>query len=198
MKNYIGRGAIALLTVLTATAPMFGQNSPGGGGSSAGGGGGGGGGAGAGGSGSPTPEQRAARLAKMKERFDKNGDGVLDDSEKAEMQKFIQERRARRQAMQQGGGGAGAGNGAGAGQGSGIGSGFGGGRRSRGRTATQPIAESPERRWRWRRGSRWRRVWLSWWCAFYRSSVRATWIYPCSWKNLCSRTYRYWWAYPCS
>lgn len=49
-------------------------------------------------------DRRAARRAKMMKRFDKNGDGKLDDSEKSAMKDFMQQMRARRQAR--GGGGA--------------------------------------------------------------------------------------------
>lgn len=52
-------------------------------------------------------DRRAARRAKMLKRFDKNGDGQLDDSEKAAMKDFMQQMRAKRQARM---GGAGAGN----------------------------------------------------------------------------------------
>ncbi len=48
------------------------------------------------------PAKREARKAKMMQKFDKNGDGQLDDNEKAAMQQFRQERKARRQAMQNG------------------------------------------------------------------------------------------------
>jgi Spy/CpxP family protein refolding chaperone len=43
-----------------------------------------------------TPEQRAERKQRMLQRFDTNGNGVLDPDEKAKMHQFMQERRARR------------------------------------------------------------------------------------------------------
>ncbi len=55
--------------------------------------------------GSLTPEQRRQAMLK---RFDTNGDGVLDDNERAKMRQFMQERRAAREA---GGGGPGQGPG---------------------------------------------------------------------------------------
>jgi len=48
------------------------------------------------------PARRQAMKAKMMAKFDKNGDGQLDDNEKAAMQQFRQERKARRAAMQNG------------------------------------------------------------------------------------------------
>ncbi len=48
------------------------------------------------------PAKRQAMKAKMVAKFDKNGDGQLDDNEKAAMKQFRQERKAKRQAMQNG------------------------------------------------------------------------------------------------
>jgi hypothetical protein len=48
------------------------------------------------------PARREAMKAKMMAKFDKNGDGQLDDNEKASLQQFRQERKARRAAMQNG------------------------------------------------------------------------------------------------
>ncbi|MBX9938508.1 MAG: hypothetical protein K2Y32_04615 [Candidatus Obscuribacterales bacterium] len=47
--------------------------------------------------------QNGDRKAKMLKRFDSNGDGVLDDSEKQAMKQAREARRAQRQAMQQDG-----------------------------------------------------------------------------------------------
>lgn len=53
--------------------------------------------------------QNGDRKAKMLKRFDSNGDGVLDDSEKQAMKQAREARRAQRQAMQQDGSNAGRG-----------------------------------------------------------------------------------------
>lgn len=48
------------------------------------------------------PAKRQAMRQKMMQKFDKNGDGQLDDNERAAMKQFRQERKARREAMQNG------------------------------------------------------------------------------------------------
>lgn len=69
--------------------------------------------------------RRAARQQKMLKKFDANGDGQLDQNEKAQAQQFMQQRRAQRQA--QGGGWNNGMNPMGPGQG--MGQGMGGRRR---------------------------------------------------------------------
>ncbi len=58
------------------------------------------------GKGGRDPAKMAERKAKILKRFDSNGDGVLDDAEKAKFQAFRAAKRAERQARMSGSGGA--------------------------------------------------------------------------------------------
>ena len=60
-----------------------------------------------------TPEQKEQRRQHMLQKFDKNGDGQLDENERAQMRAFMQQRHQERmrQLQQQGQGGGGFNNG---------------------------------------------------------------------------------------
>ncbi len=51
-----------------------------------------------------TPQEMAERRQRMMKRFDTNGDGVLDDNERAKMRAFMQQRRQERENRPNGGG----------------------------------------------------------------------------------------------
>lgn len=121
---------LLVAAVVGSMSPVFAQGNGGQGDAPGGPGGGPGGGLGSGGGGGQCQGRRGGGGAragqfrqKMMTKFDANHDGQLDDSEKAQIRAFREQRRQEREA-----GGGGLGNG-GPGAGGGLGAGGGGGRR---------------------------------------------------------------------